>query len=67
MEVPKESVLDSEGRQGLWTAVCRKVEEAVEAVISAAWDREGLERCVSGNLDINPNGNEGERELSLDL
>jgi hypothetical protein len=67
MKVPKERILDSERRQGLWTAVCGKVEEAVEAVISTAWYRERFERCVSRNLDINSNGNEGKRQLGLDL
>jgi hypothetical protein len=66
MEIPQEGVLDAEGGQWLGSAIRR--ESLINTrVHGSAWEREGFERLVRGDFDIDPDGNESQGELRLNL
>lgn len=58
MEVPEKCILDTERRKRIRSSVRRKIEATIS---EAAGYRKGFKRRMSGDLDVNPNGNEGER------
>jgi len=58
MEVPEKCILDTEWRQRFRSSVRRQIEATIS---EAAGYRERFKRRMSGDLDVNSNGNEGER------